>query len=78
MSCQIEPVERAPRLDALGQVGRVEGDDQRRDLVLVRQQVEAADDVARPLGDDADDELGRVVDREAALVVATRGRRRRG
>ena len=25
-------------------------------------QVEAADDVARPLGDDADDELGRVVD----------------
>ena len=31
-----QPVERAPRLDALRQVGGIQGDGQRRDVVLVR------------------------------------------
>ena len=53
-----EPVERVPGLDPVGQVLRRQAHDERRDLVLVRQQVEAADDPLGALGDDADDQLG--------------------
>ena len=71
MSCQIRRSSAPHASTRVGQVGRIEADGQRRDVVRVGQQVEVADDVARPLGDDADDQLGPVVDRvNAALVVA--------
>jgi hypothetical protein len=62
-----EAVEAAPGLHALRQVLGVERHDDRRDLVLVGEQVDAPDDVAGALGDHADGELGAVVDREADL-----------
>ena len=59
-----QPVERTPRLDPRWQIGDVEAQRERSDVVLVRQEVEVADDPARALGHDAHHHLRRVVDRE--------------
>ena len=52
-----QAVEGRPGLDPLGQVARRERDDRGLGAVLVREQVQLADDLGRVLGDDADDEL---------------------
>ncbi len=56
-----DPVDRSPGLQPFGQVVRGQGHDGRSDLVLVRQQVEVADEPLGMLGDDRDDELAGVV-----------------
>ena len=67
MSCQTSRSSDAPCFDADGQVRDGQRDRQGRNAVLVRQEIEVADDVARLLGDDAHDQLGRVVHRERGL-----------
>jgi hypothetical protein len=46
---------------------RVEREDDRRDLVLVGEQVDRGDDLLWAFGDDPDDELVAIVDGEAEL-----------
>ncbi len=62
-----QAIERAPRLDTRRQVGGIEADSQRLDVVHVGQQVQVADDVARSFRDDGDHHLGPVVDRVRRL-----------
>ncbi len=62
-----QPVEGRPALHPTGQLGGGQRHDDGRQAGLVGQQVQAADDVARSLGHDPDDELGGVVAGELDL-----------
>ena len=64
-----EAVQRGPRLDPIRQIGRGQRHRDRRDAVLVCRQLQLADEPLRPRGDDADDQLRRVVDRERDLFA---------
>ena len=62
-----QPVEWRPGLDALRQVADGQRDDDRRQPVLVREQVQLPDQAGRVLGHQAHDELALVVERDRDL-----------